>query len=293
MDIDDGTRVYYGGQVKALGAGRVGGYLVRFGSPEEPDQSAFRDYFTAKTDFATEFPAATAVYYNHGLDERLGRRRLADGAKMRVDEVGVWVEAQLKLRDEWERAVYSLAEAGKLSWSSGTAQHLVERSAIKSGGGETVAHEILAWPLGLDASLTPTPAEPRCEAVALKSIDAPALSELLPEFRSLAERTERWLDDGHDLLMGYQQVGDAQMKAGRPQWSRSRRERLETARQLIDDLLSETAPRDASVIVEAMSDAPRDVDAPMTLSAPSPPEDTGRLISEAFQAILRAEPVPI
>src|SRR5262245_38661453 len=54
---------YPGSEVKALGNGRVAGWLVRFGSPDQPDTSDYRDYFTPDTDFGIdEWPAKTAVY---------------------------------------------------------------------------------------------------------------------------------------------------------------------------------------------------------------------------------------
>jgi hypothetical protein len=140
--------VYNGSEVKALGDGRVGGYLVRFGSDKEPDLTG--DFFTNATDFGG-FGQAD-IYYQHGMDTKLGKRRLGRG-DLRADDLGVWIEAQLALRDEYEKAVYQLAEAGKLGWSSGTASHLVGREAVGK------AYHITAWPLGLDASLTPTPAE--------------------------------------------------------------------------------------------------------------------------------------
>jgi len=88
-------------------------------------------------------------------------------ADLRPDDVGVWVEAQLELRDDYERNIYEMAKAGKLGWSSGTAAHLVEREPAGK------AQRVTAWPLGLDASLTPTPAEPRTQAVPLKSLVQP------------------------------------------------------------------------------------------------------------------------
>ena len=96
------------------------------------------------------------------MDASLGLRRLGK-ADLRTDDAGVWAETQLALRDAYERRIYGLAEAGKLGWSSGTAAHLVKREPV--GG----AMKIMHWPLGLDASLTPTPAEPRNTVVALKA----------------------------------------------------------------------------------------------------------------------------
>ena len=49
-------------------------------------------------------------------------------------------------------AIYGMAEAGKLGWSSGTLPNLVEREVTGD------AAHIKSWPLGKDASMTPTPA---------------------------------------------------------------------------------------------------------------------------------------
>ena len=131
-----------------------------------------RDFFNQTTDYALDAqPTKTAVYYQHGLDPVLKRRRLGQG-ELHTDAVGVWIEAQLNMRDEYERAVYEMAKAGKLGWSSGTAAHLVEREARGK------AMWIKSWPLGLDASLTPTPAEPRTRAIPLKSLTATPLAAL-------------------------------------------------------------------------------------------------------------------
>lgn len=164
---DDDTLITFGSEVKALGDGRIGGYLVKFSTSHDPDLTG--DYFTAQTDFGDA--AKSPVLYHHGLDTIIGKRVIGDAALKR-DEVGIWAEAQMKMRDAYEKMIYQMAEAGKLGWSSGTAPHLVERKA--SGN----ANEITRWPLGLDASLTPTPAEPRNAAVSLKSYQ-PTTLELL------------------------------------------------------------------------------------------------------------------
>lgn len=158
MDEITETLIFHGGAVKALGDGRIGGYLVRFTGPDDPDLEG--DYFDAQTDFGGA--TRSTVYYQHGLDRTLKTRKLGL-ADLRTDEFGVWAETQLELRDEYEKFIYGLAEAGKMGWSSGTASHLVEREPIGK------AWHIKHWPLGLDASLTPTPAEPRNAALPLKS----------------------------------------------------------------------------------------------------------------------------
>ena len=147
--MTDETLLAFGGPLKALGDGRVAGYLVRYTSADEPDLTG--DYFDALTDFDAEDGDRVTVYYGHGFDPVLKHRKLGKGT-LRFDDVGVWVEAQLAMRDEYERAIYGLAEAGKLGWSSGTLPNLVERED------EGKAQRITHWPLGKDASLTPTPA---------------------------------------------------------------------------------------------------------------------------------------
>ena len=238
----DDILISYGGSVKALGSGKIGGYLVTYGDPTTPDRSALRDFFTPETDYAVEaWPAKSLTYYHHGRDPQFGKRRLPAG-EMKADAIGIFIETQLKLRDEWEEAVYALAEKGKLSWSSGTAAHLVEREAIRDGE-KVRAHRILAWPLGLDASLTPTPAEPRCLAVALKSLEGPAFAALVADLKgartgSLAENTEWWLERGEDLLAQYRRLGQAEVKAGRAM-SAARLERLRQAYTVIGEIMAE------------------------------------------------------
>jgi len=175
--MDSNQFVTIGGELKALGDGRIGGYLVRFGTPDMPDLTG--DYFAADTDYDLDGGAGrTTVLYHHGMDAKLGRRKLGRG-DLRQDDLGVWVEAQLAMRDEYERAVYGMIEAGKMGLSSGTASHLVEREP-QAGG----VSKITRWPLGLDASITPIPAEPRTSVTTLKAyLDAaePFVKALLPQ----------------------------------------------------------------------------------------------------------------
>lgn len=163
---------WYGSEVKALEGGKVAGYLVTFGGPDTTDLSRNKDYFTKETDFG--FHTSTPTFYEHGLDMKIGTRVLGRGS-MKIDDVGVWVEAQLEMRDEYEKAIYALAKKGKLGWSSGTAPHLVERKTVGS------AHYITKWPLGLDASLTITPADWRNEVVSLKSIKQTDIDAIIKE----------------------------------------------------------------------------------------------------------------
>lgn len=154
------TLVYYGDAVKALGGGKVGGYLVRFSGPEDPDLQG--DFFTKSTDFMIDSGDFRPILYRHGIhpvikSQRLGRARLT------IDDVGVFVEGELELRDRYEKAIYALAEKGKLGWSSGSMSHLVNKNAHGK------SFEITTWPLG-EASLTPAPVEGRTSAFPIKEI---------------------------------------------------------------------------------------------------------------------------
>lgn len=158
--MENDNLIYYGDAVKVLGEGKIGGYLVRFTSQDDPDLAG--DYFTADSDLGIEAGARVPVYYQHGFDPVLKSRRIGR-ATVEYQDAGVWLEAQLELRDEFERGLMKLAEAGKLGWSSGSAGHLVEREAVGK------SWHIKSWPIA-EASLTPTPAEPRNTAVSVKSI---------------------------------------------------------------------------------------------------------------------------
>lgn len=153
--------IYSGSAVKALGGGKIGGYLVLFGTPDQTDLAG--DYFTKDTDFGGA--QTSPVLYQHGMDPSVGLSPVGAGP-LKMDDIGIWIEAQLNMRTAYEKAVYGMAEADKLGWSSGTAAHLVKREMVAGGK----ASRITSWPLGLDASLTPTPAEPRTRALPLKSL---------------------------------------------------------------------------------------------------------------------------
>jgi len=73
------------------------------------------------------------------------------------------------MRDEYEKQIYKLAQAGKLGWSSGALGHLVEREPAGK------AFHIKTWFIG-EASLTPTPAEPRNNAMPVKSLSTPEMA---------------------------------------------------------------------------------------------------------------------
>lgn len=152
--------IYFGDEVKALGDGKVAGYLVRYGSADEHDLT--NDFFTKDTELGIEDSSKLPVYYEHGFDSVMKSRKIGAGV-IRYDDAGVWLEAQLNMRDEYERMIYQMAEAGKLGWSSGAAGHLVEREPVGK------SYYIKSWVIA-EASLTPKPAEPRNVAMPVKSL---------------------------------------------------------------------------------------------------------------------------
>lgn len=148
-----------GAEVKATrlpgGGVRLGGYLVRYGGAD-----LMGEFFAADTDFGGTETAP--VYYHHGQASGIKNRRIGR-ADLRQDEFGIFAETVLHERDEYERFIVALAEAGKLGWSSGTAAHLMQREEQEDG-----RTKIVAWPIA-EASLTHIPAEPR-NAVTIKAI---------------------------------------------------------------------------------------------------------------------------
>jgi len=149
-----------GSAVKALGNGKIGGYLVRHTSAAAADLQG--DYFTSESELG--FYKEVPVLYHHGMDKSVGRRVIGLANLVR-DDIGLWVEAQLAMRDEYEKEIYMLAEKGKLGWSSGAVSHMVEREQKNSG-----TAWVKTWWVA-EASLTPTPAEPKNIADTIKTSD--------------------------------------------------------------------------------------------------------------------------
>jgi hypothetical protein len=165
----DETLVAFGGQVKALaepedGAVRVGGQLILFGSPEQKDFDG--EWFAADTYYGPDDGNGADVLVHHGQPLRAELKDLAGRVlgplKVVRNELGLFAETVLHLADEYEKMLYELIEAGKLAWSSGSVARLIRRDAATG--------KIVRWPI-VEASLTPTPCEPRLAPVgALKSL---------------------------------------------------------------------------------------------------------------------------
>ena len=239
MEIGE-TIIWVGGVVKALGDGRVGGFLVPFGSPADLDLDG--EFFDVDTDYAVTFPAKSAVYYAHGRDEALGTRVLAQAIltiKNSEMEAGIWAETQLALRDEYEKRIYQMAESGKMGWSSGSASHLVRYENAQKG------RRIARWPLGLDASLTPTPANPKAQAYTMKSFRKEILGEDVSRSgQALADHAEEALSSLEALLGRLEAVKALREGNGQlPGLQEAHRQRLSRLKTIADELLLSTATK--------------------------------------------------
>jgi hypothetical protein len=296
----DEALVFQGGIAKSLDERQ---YLVLFSSENDPDASRYRNFFTKSTDFGfgERDRIETAIYYDHGKHSALKKQQIGRGA-LGMDEVGVFIEGELDRRNKYVRGIKQLLDKGALGWSSGTAVHLVETKGANFEG------EVTKWPLGLDASLTPTPAEPRTRAVGLKSLGAAKSLEALLEDHgieveddepdavkaepaplpeggvTLTEDTSRALDAVRRVNARWLAIAesDAAVKVG-AKLTKSRRERVAAWRDELralaeqaEELLSETEPAKAEQ-PEAATETP----APATPSTASLRNQSLRLASQA------------
>ena len=165
--------------IKSDRLGYVKGYLVRFGDTKTADLEG--DYFTKSTDYG--FPMESGkrvplnVYYHHGMDAQVGKKSIGTGY-IKMDETGLWYEAQLDLADEYGNMIAKLCKQGKMGFSSGAAAHLVERKSMGTSA------EITRWPIA-EASITPTPAEYRNSVKSLEEYygmgEMDDMEEMTPE----------------------------------------------------------------------------------------------------------------
>lgn len=233
--MTDQTLIYAGSEVKALGAGRVGGYLIRFGSPDDHDVQG--DFFTPQTYLGRAVKAGLDVVYHHGLGRvddlanRLGNRVIGE-ASVKSQGDGVYVEASLDLADADVKAVYDLAGAGKLGWSSGSVERLVRRSAVKGH-----VKRIDAWPL-IEASLSPKPVDPRNRAVAIKSL----VEDMDHPVAGLVDRAEALVADAEALAGLFAKAAD-QRRSERRDLSPAKREAIKAVADAFEALYADTVPR--------------------------------------------------
>jgi starvation-inducible DNA-binding protein len=139
------------------GSLQIEGVGIPFGGPVR-GKDLHGQYFSTKTDFAWDLipDGQRPLLYQHGLDNTLKTAVIGRWAVKRVDDRGVWVQAQLNAHAEYIDEIKDLLDADSLGLSSATMGHLVKVSA-KTG-------EILRWPV-VELSLTPNPANPAAYVV--------------------------------------------------------------------------------------------------------------------------------
>lgn len=133
---------------------RVAGYGIVFGG-----QDLAAERFTAQTALwlGDGLSATPPVLFGHGQDETFGATILGHVVKTRVDEAGVWIEAQLEASKRYLELIRQLIAKGiPLGWSSGSISHLVQRKKSSTPG----VKEISVWPVA-EWSLVTQPCEPR------------------------------------------------------------------------------------------------------------------------------------
>lgn len=158
--MHDDTLVYFGDAVKALGSGKVGGIVAPFATPETADCQG--EYFDASTDFGLDVATKARVVYHHGFTKAHGPRKFGV-ADLSVGAAGLMGETQLDMADPAAKAIYALAEAGKLYWSSGSTERLVVRQPVKGKS------HLASWPVS-EVSLTSNPVDKRARAFAVKAL---------------------------------------------------------------------------------------------------------------------------
>lgn len=162
--MPDERYIAIGGPMKAVmqdDQATIEGYLIYFTDETEPD--LYKEYFDAETDYVN--PASkligSPVMYHHGLDKVIGVRDIGAFSQSIEDKVGLWVQAQLDMHDEYQREIFKLAQKGVLSWSSGALPQSVE---VEANG------HIKRWKV-IEGSLTPTPAMPIRTVISAKSYE--------------------------------------------------------------------------------------------------------------------------
>ncbi len=151
---------YFGGSaLKALGDGKVGGYLVVFGGPVD----AQGEWFAPECDFHLDwFGGVTRpILYHHGLKDVDMIEEIGKITSIVTDGHGLYAEGQLDMSNPRAQAVYSEINKGRIGWSSGSAPHL---SKVLPDGC------IIEWAI-VEASLTPTPAAGRRTTVQALKFD--------------------------------------------------------------------------------------------------------------------------
>lgn len=265
--------------IKAMGDGKIGGYLVVWGSPNERDLQG--EYFTPETDLGLEWYGERPVLYHHGLDGDLETEVIGVIKTLRPDKVGLWAEAQLDMHKHYVQTVLRLVDKGVLGWSSGSVPHLT--IVTKDG-------EIKRWPI-VEGSLTPAPAQPYKTTVgSIKS----ALAQSNPPATEAEEPSTEAGTPAEESTAIEQSSGKA---AGdiNPNEQNPREVIKMNPREMLLGLLTvllqskpewQMTPEEQGALVDAVLSQMQAADA--TMSAPIPTEQVQAVTMKASTAVLNA-----
>lgn len=169
-----------GGTVKTSEEGVVVGLGIVFGSPEEPDQSSQRDFFTEDSFIQTKTSFEIPLYHNHGFPIK---KQIGEATMTKTDK-GWVAEAKIDLNDELGKQVYKSVKSNQYGFSTGALAHLVEREAKENN-----TNFLSMWPVG-ELSLTPRPAERKAVVQAVKSIDDEGIPTFEPIWSTASEEVD-------------------------------------------------------------------------------------------------------
>lgn len=155
---------FTGGAIKAIGDGKIGGYLVVYGDQNKKDSGG--EWFHPDTDYSLNYYPERPVLYHHGLSD-IEAVKIGTIYEIKSDNVGLYAKAILDINHEdptirqYAQSAYKRVLANKLWWSSGSAVNLTD---VKPSG------RIDRWPI-IEGSLTPIPADTsgRTSVSAIKS----------------------------------------------------------------------------------------------------------------------------
>ncbi len=141
--------------------GLIEGWGIPFGGPVA-GRDLDGEFFDAKTEFHFDwFPDGRPMLYDHGTDPDVGLSIVGRQTEYKVvEDIGVWVSAQLNLAHQYAKAILELIDKKALGFSSLAMRHLISKEP--SG-------RIATWPW-IEQTLTVHPANPTATIESAKAL---------------------------------------------------------------------------------------------------------------------------
>jgi hypothetical protein len=227
---------YPGDAVKALEGGKIEGYLVRFGSPDDHDVQG--DYFTPETYFGKACKAGLDMVYHHGLARdpawsKLGNEIIGD-VTIETRQDGLYAHGALDLARDGVPDLWRDIQAGKVGWSSGSTDRLVKRTDVKAG-----VRKVERWPL-IEASVSHRPVDARNTVHAVKALTDQATGDVGTV--SLVDSSEALVARAQEIEDQFRKAVDLRQSEGR-NLSEPKRETLRMLSESFASMYDATRPR--------------------------------------------------